>query len=373
MSHTSYTVGWYSMTIIIPLCCITCLILLFLQILSIKRYQTQSENTSKELFLLFGIFLTGLLCSTDCFMLHLSNLLADWYCIYGIGICTVFYFAEKSFLYGFFLERSRSVQILLDQQILPNIIMQYIFPLYIAIYFSIFSILALTTYRGRVVSPLDINGKHNHVTSCIFWQYYHWMWTIGAFCDGITCSLLLFLFIYPLYSSMKSNKPSKSTQSYKRLSKIMKINTICSAVCMLSSITTMSIMAASSIDYVWVLGNIDMLINSIFAFMIPDMNRQYIQCIMSYCCNKENDDDTNKSQSTILGSVTTKKRQSLSTIYERETKDYNTTTNIQLAKAAQLTAQAPVNINILDLAKYYTQANSRSDGNTSSENTVPVL
>eukprot|EP01083_Nonionella_stella_P031469 86180_1 len=316
--------GWYLMVAIILLCSVTSIILTCIQILSTGCYKHHSDHhnlTRKERTLLYGIYLGGVLCSSQCFALRMSKYFPSWYCSYGIGICTALYAAEKSFLYGFFLERSKSLQRLLDHTFIPPILATYVLPGYIMSYFVVFSVLSILEYRGRIDEPISDGA----LSPCTAWRYYHWMFTVGAIVDGVTCSILLFLFIYPLYDAIK--KTRGSTQHYRRLLKATKINALCSSVCFLSSIASMIILGAhwARIDYVMLFTNIDMLINSIFGFMIPDSNRKYVSYLRQSCKRV----DANASQS-IFESATTGR--DLSTIYEIESKYERSSFNENLSK-----------------------------------------
>eukprot|EP01083_Nonionella_stella_P152687 489762_1 len=334
-----YSTGWYCMTVILPLCCVICLILALLQAKSFGWYKSQSGsdlpgyyNNRYERIHLYGVFLFGVLCSTQCFSLHIANVFPDWYCVYGISTCTVFYFAEKSFLYAFFLERAKSVQVLLDKQILPRVCTHYILPIYIALYFAIFSALALIGFRGKVLNPLhEYSNDDKPITSCLFFAFYAWLFESGAVIDAFNSTSLLALFIYPLWRSIESNNASGSSEHNEALKRTVTTNVACSTVCMLSSICTMTLIARFiQIDYIWLAGNIDMLINSLFTFMMTDANRQYTVHLWNKmkCKGGSNHSDSNSDTS----EMDSKTSRDLSTIYEAaETSDIMRTTVVNFS------------------------------------------
>eukprot|EP01083_Nonionella_stella_P313870 1128449_1 len=65
------------------------------------------------------------------FLCHISNYFPEWYCVYGMSVCLIFYAAAKSFLYGFFLERAKMAQT--TTRLLPEFATKYILPIYISL------------------------------------------------------------------------------------------------------------------------------------------------------------------------------------------------------------------------------------------------
>ena len=314
---------WYIMAAIMPLCFIMCMTLAIIQTKALKWYsKTSDENVySKrtELFCLYGQYIIGGLCAIQCFLCHISNFFPEYYCIYGMSICVIIYAATKSCLYGFFIERfvisfnlynsefrstpnhysfcirycnKRSKCSQGITRLLPNCVWKLLFPLYIAFYFLAYVILCSLTFRGTVVDP---TVNKSVPTACLFGQFYPWVFTFSAFIDVFNSILFLFLFMYPMYYVMKKQKsidkqspklkPKTSSSDTIVFNEAIKFNVICSSICSVSSVSFLFVMSFAehgSIGYyLWLGGNLDIMINSISLFLMLGCNRRYIGFIFS--------------------------------------------------------------------------------------------
>eukprot|EP01083_Nonionella_stella_P313872 1128451_1 len=132
------------------------------------------------------------------FLCHISNYFPEWYCVYGMSVCLIFYAAAKSFLYGFFLERAKMAQT--TTRLLPEFATKYILPIYIAGYFTIYAILCPLSFRGLLLNPVQNNLVP---TACLFDEYKPWIFLFSANVDVFNSIFFLFVFIYPLYHDIK--------------------------------------------------------------------------------------------------------------------------------------------------------------------------
>eukprot|EP01084_Bolivina_argentea_P298999 515373_1 len=272
-----FNIGWYFVTITITLCSCTCIVLTWIQINSFKwfflwnnqnqiQFETYSHWTDR--ISLYSIFITGLLCSIQCLTLHLSDLLPTTYCIFGVSVCTVWHIAQKNSLYAFFVQRAKYVQPLINNPTL-NMITKYVFPVAIVTYFLGFSLIVCITFRGK------IDENSHYITACLYYKFLPSVFITGAIVDALTCSVLLFLFIYPVYN-LVNNSGTNHSESINK----MKINVICTVCCSVSTIITLLLMSSESqntIEYVWLYANIDMTLNSLFIFFMVDSNIKYIK------------------------------------------------------------------------------------------------
>eukprot|EP01083_Nonionella_stella_P026549 73107_1 len=283
---------WYMMTTIMPLCFCVCVTLAILQTKSLKwSLQSNSSGLSqkRELFCLYGQYIIGSLCAVQCFLCHISNIFPDFYCVYGMSICVITYAATKSCLYGFFLERSRCVQD--HAPMLPSFVWNYVFPLYIVLYFCIYAVLCPLSFRGKVVDPTIDNTVP---TACLFGEYQSWVFDLSAMVDLLNCFLFLALYIWPIHSMNKQQKldgiigvhdvvqARKGSLSID-LREVFTYNIICSTICSVSSITFLFVMSfakhGSIGHYLWLGGNIDIIINSLCLFLMLGTNRRYLKHI----------------------------------------------------------------------------------------------
>eukprot|EP01084_Bolivina_argentea_P271868 462706_1 len=293
--------NWFMMTTIMPLCFTTCIFLTFIQYRCFKWYSNVVESDiykkKKELFCLYGVYLMGATCAIQCFMCHVSNFFPEWYCLYGMPICVIFYAATKTFLYGFFLERAKCAQS--TDFLLPKVVKKYVLPGYILSYFIIYVILCPLSFRGEVIDPSETDSIP---TACIFGKFTSWVFDLSAVVDIFNSIFFLFLFAYPLYCAIKQKEHFTDSTAHQNLRnellKTIKYNIVCSSICSISSVSFLFIMSfAKNNDigyYLWFGGNIDIMINSICMFLMVGANRKYVFYLWNKAhktVTKEDDDD----------------------------------------------------------------------------------
>eukprot|EP01084_Bolivina_argentea_P156412 272588_1 len=306
--------SFYIMTTIMPLCFTVCIVLTIFQTKSIKWYRNNTSNDNqlltkkRELFCLYGQYIIGAMCAIQCFLCHISNYFPEYYCVYGMPSCVIIYAATKSCLYGFFVERSKCVQSTFIK-LLPPFVWTYIFPAYIAIYFLTYLILCSVTFRGEVTDP---HTNTSVPTACLFGKFTPTVFALSAFIDILNSICFLFLFMWPILDLMKSKRKLQAAKMQKEISAannannnvkikqkltkdlqdIIKYNIICSMISCFTSVTFMCIMSFAkhgSIGYyLWLGGNIDIMINSICLFLMPISNRRYIKHMYSKYIKQEN-------------------------------------------------------------------------------------
>ena len=263
-----YTLGYVITLVIIPLCVTIQLLLIILQCKSYLFLAKQVEHNlfsnKTRLFCIFGQYTAGGLCAMLCFLMHISHSIFPHYiCKYGMGVCLAFYGASKSCLYGFLVERAKATQGM--TKLLPNYVWQYVFPIYISCYLLVSVIVVNITSRATMVHPID------EVTSCVLYEYQPYMVACNAVVDLFNSILFLCLFIYPIYQLSKENE-----ENTKDFGDTIKWNAICSSISTMSSITVTTLFLFLN-NYVYLLGGIDMMINSICSFSMLGCNRQYFR------------------------------------------------------------------------------------------------
>ncbi len=251
--------------------------------LSKKHKNKLSMLTSNnQRFLAYFIYLFAALCALQCFFCHYSfsypPQISKYFCMYGSPICVVLYYASKSSLYGFFLERAKLAQGIL--KLFPSSLFKYILPSYIAVYFLIFSTLILVFFRG--IPPENIDD--GAVTSCIMTTPIPWVLQFGAIIDIFNCLLFLYLFLHPLWKGYKATAAAFSNEwKKKNFLNMMYLNITLSLLCTISSFIVMFVLPLIA-QYIWFAGNIDMMINSIAVFFMMASNRRYVTIKCCYCC-----------------------------------------------------------------------------------------
>eukprot|EP01084_Bolivina_argentea_P256490 431857_1 len=153
--------GWYWLTIGMVFCFLICISLMVIQRASFKWYSLLNNNNSVykarlEHFCLYGQYLLASICSLQCLFNHISNHFPSWYCVYGMSICVIFHEGSKTFGYGFFLERAKSTINKTRISVLPPIITKYVLPIYISLYFVLYSILCPLEFRGLSIEPNNV-------------------------------------------------------------------------------------------------------------------------------------------------------------------------------------------------------------------------
>eukprot|EP01084_Bolivina_argentea_P014539 27164_1 len=182
----SVTIGWYFLTVTMILCLIISALCTTIQVHAIQWFQKTRQNQKKlpkrTLILLYMVYITACFCSIQCLLCHLSNHFnhqAYDYCKYGMSLCVMLYMGQKSFLYGFLIERAKSTQNMILSTTSMNtfwiILLQYMLPIYIFIYFTIMTIICMIYFRGQLV--LSINDSQ--ITGCLFDQYIDLVFIIG--------------------------------------------------------------------------------------------------------------------------------------------------------------------------------------------------
>eukprot|EP01084_Bolivina_argentea_P095439 171593_1 len=300
--------SWFLMTSVMPFIFITIVLLIPLQIKSLKwycaefnEYDIYSRRT--QLFCLYGVYIFGGSCAIQCYLCHISNFFPEWYCIYGMTFCVILYAAAKTCLYGFFFERAKIIK----SSVIPRTVKQYIIPIYIGLYFVIYAILCPLSFRGQSEDPLKDSSTP---TACLFGKYEPWVFIFSAIVDSFNSIFFLFLFVYPLWSIVRN--PALYNESKSRVAlrmdiiNTLKYNVICSLICMISSVSFLIICiigdSSTTIGhYLWFGGDIDALINSLCVFIMFGSNRKYFMYLYKTYISPTilNDKSTQKEQISI--------------------------------------------------------------------------
>ena len=376
----SFGVEWYILTCGMAICLTLSIGCIIIQSRSVKWYNTtriggggggiSSHNNNNKyndnnklqqrtLFFLYMVYIMACICSIQCFLCHISdNFKNEYYCEWGMPFCVSFYVAAKSFLYGFFLERAKATQKRLIHVVKNNdnnnnnniyygeVIFDYILPIYIFIYFWIFFILCMIYFRGKVFTNFDINNDNNFtqhrikITGCLFYEFKPWLFILGALIDVINSIGLLYLFLKPLYQTIKTHEKylngtmnmnininikrkcinhqhlktnsehlnfnemveneiinsemqeigdfQQEKEDLYQMITTIKINLLCTMLSTTSCIAFFLLMAFSKNlgieQYLWFLGNIDLMINSLATFSMLTPNRSYVSEIIFCGC-----------------------------------------------------------------------------------------
>eukprot|EP01084_Bolivina_argentea_P258601 436050_1 len=274
---SSIATNWNLLTIAMGICFSTCLFLILLQIKAFRWYSIWMNDNKiytkkRELFCLYGVYVLASLCSLQCLLNHISNYFPKWYCEYGMSICVILHEASKTFSYGFFLERAKSVISATKSEILPPMILKYVLPIYISSYFALYSVICPWTFRGLATNP---NNKQSTVpTACLFDEYESWVFYVSVGVEVFNSAFFVFLFAYPLCKIIKENRNKKVIQ-------MIKYNIIFSSIACISSVIFLLYRALSRTrqelaGYLWLAGNIDLIINAICTFLMVTANRKYL-------------------------------------------------------------------------------------------------
>eukprot|EP01083_Nonionella_stella_P150589 479941_1 len=322
--------SWYLLTVSMPICVFICLILMVVQAKSFRWYAMTMRDDAiykrkRELFCLYGAYISGSICAIQCFLNHISNFFPHFYCIYGMSICVILHEAAKTFLYGFFLERANSITLSTKTNILPTLITKYILPIYISLYFTLYAVLCPLTFRGLPVNPrttditlstktnilptlitkyilpiyislyftlyavlcpltfrgLPVNPRTTDIpTACLFAKYTSWVFYLSVFVELFNSVFFVWLFAYPLYKILE---PAHENL---KIINIIKYNVIFSTICCISSVLFLFYRALAKDNhllshYLWLAGNIDLVINTVSTFLMVTANRLYISAV---CC-----------------------------------------------------------------------------------------
>ena len=192
--------------------------LLVAQLFAVKWYNAKYKKEvmpfkSTHSICVYGVYITSLLCSTQCILMHVSYLFDPLYCTAGAPLCTVIYGASRCFLYGVWLERAKVLQSGY-LTFVPDIILQKLLPFYIGCYWFIQIVIISVFFRGRLATDSDPIHSAGHITSCHFDEWVEWVPIIATVADGFNALFFLALFLYPLCKSIRAFKddPDKTSQ-----------------------------------------------------------------------------------------------------------------------------------------------------------------
>eukprot|EP01083_Nonionella_stella_P019473 54092_1 len=207
MTTASFTTEWYIIVASMIFNALISISLIIIQKLSVSSYVKNLNvvASQKTICYLNCIFISGLACSIQCLLCHISDNFHPDFCKYGVPICVVIYFTAKTFLYLFLIERAKSAQGICS--IFTAILFDKLLPIYIILYFISFSIVLLVYFRGVVYNPM-LHGAYEKpgITGCIFSDGILELFFVGGALDIINTFGLLFLFIYPLRMLIKQHK-----------------------------------------------------------------------------------------------------------------------------------------------------------------------
>eukprot|EP01084_Bolivina_argentea_P078581 142607_1 len=274
--------NWYwAMSLAMGICFIICVILIVLQIKSIRWYFVVMNEKKKidrkrehfSFFCLYGAYVLACFCSIQCLFNHISNHLPKWYCFYGMAFCVILHEAAKTFGYGFFLERAKlSLTTTKSHTFIVAILTKYILPIWISLYFILYSILCPLTFRGLSHNPL--NDDSIIPTACLFDEYESRVFYLSIGVEVFNSIFFVMLFAYPLWKIFANSTINNPKQE--SVTNIIKYNIIFSSVSCISSVTFLLYRAFSRRNikqyelshYLWLVGNVDLVINAICTFLM---------------------------------------------------------------------------------------------------------
>eukprot|EP00485_Elphidium_margaritaceum_P000723 CAMPEP_0202686874 /NCGR_PEP_ID=MMETSP1385-20130828/2638_1 /ASSEMBLY_ACC=CAM_ASM_000861 /TAXON_ID=933848 /ORGANISM="Elphidium margaritaceum" /LENGTH=351 /DNA_ID=CAMNT_0049341543 /DNA_START=6 /DNA_END=1061 /DNA_ORIENTATION=+ len=285
MTVPTEDIGWRIGTAAMILNLSLCLLFAVVTGLANKQLQEHNKSSSapqvqnKRAFMAYWIYTFAALCAIQCFLCHYSMLWykesAVTYCRWGAPVCVVLFFAAKSCLYGFFLERAKLAQGLLG--IFPDWFLNYALPIYIFLYWLIWCICIMTLFEG---------APNDKVTSCVMETYVSWLLLAGGIVDVFNTILFLFLFLYPLYKMHTMNATAFANNPAKKAAFIsmMWFNVIGSSICTISSFIYLFVLPVIY-GYLWFAGQIDMMVNSTAVFFMLATNRRYLRTFCNEYCD----------------------------------------------------------------------------------------
>eukprot|EP01084_Bolivina_argentea_P264660 448396_1 len=266
------------LSILMGLCFLIHFCLITIQIKGFQWYSIFMKDNSiftkkRERFCLYGVYILAALCSLQCLLNHISKYFPEQYCRYGMSICVILHEAAKTSQYGFFLERAKSAIDATKIDIVPTVITKYILPIYISLYFVLYSVICPWTFRGL---PTNRNKKPFIPTDCLFDQYQILVFYLSVAVEIFNSIFFVYLFAYPLYKLYKINN------AHIELIKMVKYNIIFSSISCISSVVFLLYRAFAKDNesfsyYLWLAGNIDLVINAICTYLMVTANRKYLQ------------------------------------------------------------------------------------------------
>eukprot|EP01084_Bolivina_argentea_P102625 183838_1 len=267
--------SFWTFSITLPLGLVGCLIVITLQLIS-DKYSSSKTSDNYTKILLYCIYSTALLCGIFGYSLHLSTDVS-WCKIYGMPPCFILLGACKSFLYLFFIHRAKLSQGITISNTL-HIVLKYIAPAYILIYYILYCTLAPTVFSGKIVA----NTNHA-ISNCVFDTWQLWFIIFACSVDMFNTISSLCLFIHPLLTVIHQINSTKDIENNAHVDNnnfmtVMKWNITLSVVANISSVTTL-IMIPFANHYIWAFCLADPMLNAICVFCMIAPNRKLIQTI----------------------------------------------------------------------------------------------
>eukprot|EP01084_Bolivina_argentea_P191843 329473_1 len=247
--------------------------------LDVGTLRKMRQSTFKQSLLMYGIYVSSVICGLLLFLCHVSNEFGILFCKYGITFCVISYFMTKVFFYGYLLERAVLIQND-NHWIVSPFIMTKIIPIYLFLYFIINSILIAIYFRGK-----SNNNNSNQFIECQFDTFIPNLFSISSILDILHCVILTILFLGPNCKDIYYNKSEifNTPQQIRTFVGQTNIHLLCIIVSCVSSVIFMLFIDKHNLLYIY--GNINIMINSIFTFLTLSSNRDYLKShLICKCC-----------------------------------------------------------------------------------------
>eukprot|EP01084_Bolivina_argentea_P080778 146302_1 len=268
MSSVYYSMYSASLTVM----CIGVLMLIICQSFA-DKYGKHKIHDNVAKILLYGVYMSALICGLFGFSLHASKSHPLWCETYGIPPCFGVLGATKAFLYGFFLRRARKANVVSIK--MWSVWFDIIGPIYIFIYWLVYVILASIFLRGKANNN---NNENDIISWCLFNSWRWWFVIFANVIDLINCIVTLLLFAYPLLQSINRLKRNDTVNKVLLIKFInaLKWNVFLSFIATVSSIVTL-ISVPIVKQFIWFFCVGDPFINSICVFMMMASNRKFFK------------------------------------------------------------------------------------------------
>jgi hypothetical protein len=285
-------------SVFLAACCASEVILIISQLLA-DRYGKHKIQDNVARILLYGVYISALMCSSFGFSLHESKHHPLWCEFYGVPPCFGVLGSTKAFLYGFFLRRARKAHANNIQT--TKIWFDVIGPAYIFIYWVIYVVLTSIFFTGK---PVNATSENEVISWCLFNNWKWWFVILANTVDLLNCIVTLFLFLYPLLKSvnrLKTNDNSNNTLLLKFID-AMRWNVCLSFVATISSIVTLVSIPFVK-EYIWLFCAGDPCVNSICVFFMMATNRTFLKDRLCKTCQTcQNSDESEKNDGSSKGS-----------------------------------------------------------------------
>eukprot|EP01084_Bolivina_argentea_P229859 387858_1 len=278
MSATPQFYGYSAFLLLFP---VGCVMLIILQMLSVKSIQKKDKYT---LIVLYGVYTSGLLCNIVAFSLHVGTN-SVWCEKIAFPPCFAAYGGAKAFVFLFFLRRARLAHGM-NVSKFAKIFFHYVGPLYCLIYWIIYCALSTIVFAGEYVTEIDA------VSHCQFKRWAFWFPFLAGSVDMFNSVGALLLFIHPLMKAINDMKllhinTAKDKNDTQQLEFLiaMKWNVGLTFIAMISGVISIFMVIVAEKE-IWLFCMGDPFLNATCTFFMIAPNRKYVSGIMSKWCRR---------------------------------------------------------------------------------------